>query len=72
MVLYVRPIWDIPTGTWRRLAHKLAPMAIGLGLEKVSVRIQTADAATGEVRGAVLDIENVADRAVTVRVRPPA
>ena len=71
VVLYVRPTWDIPTGTWRRLAHKLAPMAIGLGLEKVSVRIQTADAATGEVRGAVLDIENVADRAVTVRVRPP-
>ncbi len=70
VVLYVRPIWDIPTGTWRRLAHELAPMAIGLGLEKVSVRIQTADAATGEVRDAVLDIENVADRAVTVRVRP--
>jgi acetyl/propionyl-CoA carboxylase alpha subunit/acetyl-CoA carboxylase carboxyltransferase component len=71
VVLYVRPIWDIPTGTWRRLAHKLAPMAAGLGLEKVSVRIRTQDAATGEIRGAVLDIENVADRAVTVRVRPP-
>ena len=72
MVLYVRPTWDIPTGTWRRLAHQLAPMAAGLGLEKVSVRIRTEDAATGEIRGAVLDIENVADRAVTVRVRPPA
>ncbi len=72
VVLYVRPIWDIPTGTWRRLAHKLAPMAAGIGLEKVSVRVRTQDAATGEIRGAVLDIENVADRAVTVRVRPPA
>ncbi len=70
VVLYVRPTWNIPTGTWRRLAHELAPMAIGLGLEKVSVRIRTADAATGEARDAVLDIENVADRAVTVRVRP--
>jgi acetyl/propionyl-CoA carboxylase alpha subunit/acetyl-CoA carboxylase carboxyltransferase component len=72
VVLYVRPIGDIPTGTWRRLAHKLAPMAAGIGLEKVSVRIRTQDAATGEIRGAVLDIENVADRAVTVRVRPPS
>ena len=72
VVLYVRPTWDIPTGTWRRLAHKLAPMAAGLSLEKVSVRIRTEDAATGEIRGVVLDIENVADRAVTVRVRPPA
>ncbi len=72
VVLYVRPVWDIPTGTWRRLAHKLAPMAAGIGLEKVSVRIRTQDTATGEIRGAVLDIENVADRAVTVRVRPPA
>jgi acetyl/propionyl-CoA carboxylase alpha subunit/acetyl-CoA carboxylase carboxyltransferase component len=72
VVLYVRPIWDIPAGTWRRLAHKLAPMAAGLGLEKVSVRIRTQDAATGEIRAAVLDIENVAARAVTVRVRPPA
>ncbi len=72
VVLYVRPIWDIETGTWRKLAHQLAPMAIGLGLEKVAVRVKTADAATGEVRDAVLDIENVADRAVTVRVRPRA
>jgi acetyl/propionyl-CoA carboxylase alpha subunit/acetyl-CoA carboxylase carboxyltransferase component len=72
VVLYVHPTWDIPPGIWRGLAHKLAPMAAGLGLEKVSVRIQAQDAATGEIRGAVLDIENVADRAVTVRVRPPA
>ena len=71
VVLYVRPTWNIPTGTWRRLAHQLAPMAAGLGLEKVSVRIRTEDTATGEIRSAVLDIENVADRAVTVRVRPP-
>jgi acetyl/propionyl-CoA carboxylase alpha subunit/acetyl-CoA carboxylase carboxyltransferase component len=71
VVLYVRPTWDIPTGTWRRLAHKLAPLAAGLGLEKVSVRVRTQDAVTGETRGAVLDVENVADRAVTVRVRQP-
>ncbi len=72
IMLYVRPVWDIPTATWRGLAHQLAPMAAGLGLEKVAVRIHTADAATGEPRESVLDIENMADRAVTVRVRAPA
>jgi len=68
----VRPTWDIAPGTWRGVAHRLAPMAAGLGLEKVVVRIRTLDAATGEIRDAVLDVENIADRAVTVRVRPLA
>jgi acetyl-CoA carboxylase carboxyltransferase component/biotin carboxyl carrier protein len=71
VVLYVRPLWDIPTGIWRSLAHRLAPAAADLGLEKVAVRIRTPDATTGEPREAVLDVENVEDRAVTVRVRPP-
>jgi acetyl/propionyl-CoA carboxylase alpha subunit/acetyl-CoA carboxylase carboxyltransferase component len=71
LVLYVRPTWNIPPGIWRGLAHKLAPMVAGLSLEKVSVRIRTQDGANGEVHGAVLDIENVADRAVTVRERQP-
>ena len=72
VILYVRPVADIPTGTWRKLAHRLAPMAAGLGLEKVSARIWRPDPATGEVRGVVLDVENVADQAVTVRERQPA
>jgi len=71
VVLYVRPVWDIPTGTWRSLAHRLAPLAAGIGLEKVAVRIHTADAVAGERREAILDVENVEDGAVTVRVRQP-
>jgi acetyl-CoA carboxylase carboxyltransferase component len=71
VVLYVRPVWDIPTATWRNLAHRLAPQAADLGLEKVVARIRTPDEATGEPREEVLHVENVADRAVTVRVRPP-
>ncbi len=70
IILYVRPTWDIAQGTWRGVAHRLAPMAAGLGIEKVAVRIRTVDAATGEGRDAVLDVENVADRAVSVRIRP--
>jgi acetyl/propionyl-CoA carboxylase alpha subunit/acetyl-CoA carboxylase carboxyltransferase component len=72
VILYVRPAWDIPPGIWRSVAHRLAPSAAGLSLEKITARIRMQDPATGEGRDAVLDIENVADRAVTVRVRPPA
>jgi acetyl/propionyl-CoA carboxylase alpha subunit/acetyl-CoA carboxylase carboxyltransferase component len=71
VVLYVRPQWDIPTATWRALAHRLAPLAADLGLEKVVVRIHRIDDATGEPAEVVLDVENVEDRAVAVRVRPP-
>ena len=70
VILYVRPAWEIPASIWRGLAHRLAPLAAGLGLEKVAVRIHTVEAATGERREAVLDVENLEDRAVTVRVRP--
>ena len=61
-----------PPGHGAGSRTNLAPLAAGLGLEKVSVRVRTQDTATGEIRGAVLDVENVADRAVTVRVRQPA
>ena len=72
VILYVRPAWDIAPEAWRSVAHRAAPLAAGLGLEKITVRIRTVDPATGESRDAILDVENVADRAVTVRVRPIA
>ena len=72
VLLYVRPVWDIPTATWRNLAHQLAPQAADLGLEKVTVRVRMLDEATGEPRTAIIDVENVAYRAVTVRVREPS
>ncbi len=71
VILYVRPSWDIAPGTWRGVAHRLAPMAAGLGLEKVTARIRMLDAVSGEIKEAVLDVENIADRAVTVRFREP-
>ncbi|HEX9041980.1 MAG TPA: biotin carboxylase N-terminal domain-containing protein [Trebonia sp.] len=70
VTLYVRPVWNIPTVIWRNLAHQLAPQAADLGLEKVVARIRVPDEATGEPRDSVLHVENVADRAVTVRIRP--
>ena len=72
VVLYVRPAWDIPTSTWRVLAHRLAPLAADIGLEKVVARIQQVDLATGGLTDTVLDVENVEDRGVAVRLRAPA
>jgi acetyl/propionyl-CoA carboxylase alpha subunit/acetyl-CoA carboxylase carboxyltransferase component len=70
VMLYVRPAWDVPIATWRSLAHQLAPQAADLGLEKVVARIRTPGEATGESEEAIIDMENVADRGVTVRLRP--
>ncbi len=70
VILYVRPAWEIPPSIWRDIAHRLAPLAMGLGLEKVAVRIHTVAATTGERQEAVLDVENLEDRAVAVRMRP--
>jgi acetyl/propionyl-CoA carboxylase alpha subunit/acetyl-CoA carboxylase carboxyltransferase component len=72
VMLYVRPVWDIPTATWRTLAHLLAPQAADLGLEKVVARIRMPDEGTGEPREAIIDVENIADRGVTVRLRQPS
>ena len=69
VTLYVRPAWEIAPGAWRDVAHRLAPIASGLGLEKITVRIRTPDA-DGDIHDAVLDVENFSERAVTVRARP--
>jgi acetyl/propionyl-CoA carboxylase alpha subunit/acetyl-CoA carboxylase carboxyltransferase component len=65
IVLYVRPPWDVPRDAWDELAHSLAPLAIGAGLEKVVLRVRFPDG-----RDAVLDVEGL-DAGVTVRERPP-
>jgi len=72
VVLYVRPPWDIPADTLRGVAHRLAPLAADLGLEKVAVRVRVPDELTDEPAEAVLDVENMEDRAVTVRFGRPA
>ena len=70
VILFVRPTWEVAPGAWRDVAHRLAPVAGGLGLEKITVRIRTRDQAGGESHDAVLDVENVTERAVAVRFRP--
>ncbi len=70
VILYVRPAWDIAPEAMRDVARRVAPVADGLGLEKIAVRISLPGQAGGARRDAVMDVENVAEQAVTVRVRP--
>ncbi len=70
VILYVRPPSEMSPGAWRDVAHRLAPIASGLGLEKITVRIRTPDRAGGESHDGLLEVENVTERAVTVRSRP--
>jgi hypothetical protein len=69
LILYVRPPWDVHPDLWRDLAHRLAPFAYGLDLEKVVVRVQLPQP-DWTFRDAVLHVENVAEHGVTVRREP--
>jgi acetyl/propionyl-CoA carboxylase alpha subunit/acetyl-CoA carboxylase carboxyltransferase component len=70
IVLSVRQPWDIPPEEWPDLAHSLAPLAAGAGLERVMlrVRIPTGD---GGLRDSVLHVEGLGRHGVTVQERPP-
>jgi acetyl/propionyl-CoA carboxylase alpha subunit/acetyl-CoA carboxylase carboxyltransferase component len=69
IVLYVRPVWDVPRQDWGKLAATLAPLSVGAGLEKVVLRVRIPDDADG-VREAVLHLEGLGGHGVTVREEP--
>jgi acetyl/propionyl-CoA carboxylase alpha subunit/acetyl-CoA carboxylase carboxyltransferase component len=71
VVLYVRPIWNVPPELWRDIAHKLVPAAHGLGLEKLVVRVRLADPETGAVREQVLHMSSPGERGVVLRRAEP-
>src|SRR5512144_748371 len=69
IIIYIRPPWDVPRERWRDLGHSYAGLAAGVGLEKLVLRVQIPEG--DRVRDAVLHVEGVGHRAVTVRERPP-
>ncbi|HEU4426897.1 MAG TPA: biotin carboxylase N-terminal domain-containing protein, partial [Pilimelia sp.] len=69
IVLYVRPVWDVPPAAWPELARSLAPLAAGAGLEKVVLRVRVPDG-RGGLRDSILHLEGLGG-GVTVRERPP-
>ncbi len=77
LVLDVRAPWTLSTEESQRLAHRFAPMAGRVGLEKVVVKVRIPDGTSGGQRSAVLHIEQAGhqtfvreDRAGNEPVRP--
>ncbi|MGZ4638274.1 MAG: ATP-binding protein [Actinomycetes bacterium] len=70
IVLYVRPPWHVPRASWATLAESLAPLAEGVGLEKVVLRVRIPEPG-GVLRDAVLHVEGMGGGGVTVREQPP-
>jgi acetyl/propionyl-CoA carboxylase alpha subunit/acetyl-CoA carboxylase carboxyltransferase component len=68
VVLYVRPAWTVSPDVWRSLANRFGPPAIGLGLEKVLLRVRIPEATVEGSRDAVIVLENIATRGLTVRL----
>ena len=68
IVLYVGPAFDVPRGLWRDLARPFAALAVGVGLEKVVLRVRMPDGARS--RDAVLHLEGVGGEEVRVREFP--
>ena len=68
IVLYVRPPFDVPEDVWRDLARPFAPLAAGVGLEKVVLRVRIRHGAV--LRDAVLQLEGVGGEEVRVREVP--
>ena len=68
IVLYVRPVWDVPRESWSVLARSFSPLAEGADLEKVLLRVRIPD--DGVVRDAVLEVQGVGGSGVTVQARP--
>ncbi len=70
IVLYVRPVWNVPRESWPVLANSLAPLAEGADLEKVRLRVRLPEP-DGAVRDALLDVQGFGGGGVTVQERPP-
>jgi acetyl/propionyl-CoA carboxylase alpha subunit/acetyl-CoA carboxylase carboxyltransferase component len=66
IVLYVRPLWDVPRASWPDLARTFAPLAEGVGLQKVLLRVRIAEQ-NGSVSDEVLDVQGMGGQGVTVR-----
>jgi acetyl-CoA carboxylase carboxyltransferase component len=69
LILFVRPLWDVPVEDWRPLAARMAGATRGLGLEKVVVRVRIPEPSTGREVEAALDIHNPEGRGVVVERR---
>jgi acetyl-CoA carboxylase carboxyltransferase component len=70
IVLYAAPPWRIPRESWPALAESFVPLADGVGLEKVVLRVRIPEPG-GQLHDSVLHLEGMGGGGVTVRERPP-
>ena len=70
VILYVRPPWTVPVDYWRDLAHKLAPVTRGLGIERVIARVGMLERG-GAVHPVALHVTNPGARGVRVHQTEP-
>ena len=68
--LYVWPTLQLNPDEVNDIVHRLAPMADGLGLEQVVVRLRIPNARTGELRDCVMRISSPGDAGLLVTFRP--
>ena len=71
VMLHVRPTWDLPPALWQDIAHWLAPLTVGIGLERVVAQGRMSEPGATEPREVVVEVENVSEQGVSVRVHPP-
>ena len=68
--LYVWPTLILKPDEVTDIVQRLAPMADGLGLEQVVVRIQIPNARTGELRDTIMRISAPGDAGLLITFRP--
>ncbi len=68
--LYVWPTLNLKPDEVKEIVHRLAPMADGLGLEQVVVRIRIPNARTGELRDSLMRISAPGDAGLLMTFRP--
>jgi acetyl-CoA carboxylase carboxyltransferase component/biotin carboxyl carrier protein len=72
VLLNVWPPVDLPPDEIEFLVRRLAPLAEGVGLEKVAVRCRIPDREGGELRDRVLEISSFEEAGAVLRFRKPS
>ncbi|MGA9565607.1 MAG: carboxyl transferase domain-containing protein [Candidatus Korobacteraceae bacterium] len=70
--LYVWPTLNLKPDEVSDIVHKLAPLADGLGLEQVVVRVRVPNSKNGELRDTVMRISAPGDAGLLMTFRPAA
>jgi acetyl-CoA carboxylase carboxyltransferase component len=71
VLLHVRPPTTLQVGEMQTVIRRVARQTEGLGLEKVSLRVEMADPQTGVLQDRILSFSNPAGRGIVFRISSP-